>query len=99
MKLVTRQVISNGVKERWLKQYPLSLYKGSPKAAVYEKLVALGDNPKASDIDEIIGNRSWTRLNCCYCQKEVDSVVDFDVYDNNLRLCLSCISSAHSILV
>ena len=77
MKILTVQELANTAKDSWRIQYFYdgSWKYGSDKKTVYENLVSLGENPTPSQINEVIGNNSWTRLECSVCNKEVDTVV------------------------
>ena len=89
MKILTVQELANTAKDSWRRQYFYdgSWKHGSDKKTVYENLVSLGENPTPSQINEVIGNSSWTSLECSVCNKEVDTVVILSGYDSNLYIC------------
>lgn len=96
MKLLTKQDILNTVAERWKYQYyTKDGWKYSGKDSVYDKLEALGDNPKATDIDRVIGNSSWTYLTCQTCNREVDAVVI--VGECEIYTCKKCVKKMHKL--
>ena len=96
--LLTKQHLVNIVDERWKKQY----YKnsswdryGEDKVEKYEQLVNLGDNKNPEDVDKIIGNPSWTRLNCNNCNKDVDVVFIFGTSEEySCYVCEDCVKIA-----
>ena len=100
MKILTVQELANAAKDRWKRQYFYSgVWKhGSDKKTVYENLVSLGENPTPSQINEVIGNNSWTRLECSECNKEVDTVVVFSSYDSYFYLCKKCLNKSTRLI-
>ena len=62
MKIITRQHLANTAAKRWNDQYSGS-YHAPDK---YQKGLALNAlvDPTPEKVEEIIGNRSWTRLKC-----------------------------------
>ena len=95
MKLLTKQNLANLAAERWLKTYCPSgawLY-GERKQLIHQKLLSLDGEPKAEDVDSVIGNKSWTDLTCHCCNKSVDAVVSFKYcVDNVAYVCNHCSS-------
>lgn len=100
LRTITRQQWINAVADRWDRQYPpdsatdpdipewmpKQLWKGL-------ELRALGPTPDADDVDEIIGNGSWTRLECTACGTSVDAVAELrkaSDCDDWFWLCMDC---------
>ena len=100
MKILTVQELANTAKDRWRIQYFYdgSWKHGSDKKTVYENLVSLGENPTPSQINEVIGNNSWTRLGCSVCNKEVDTVVVFSSDDSYFYLCKKCLNKSTRLI-
>ena len=100
MKILTVQELANTAKDSWRRQYLYdgSWKYGSDKKTVYENLVSLGENPTPSQINEVIGNNSWTRLECSVCNKEVDTVVVFSSYDSSFYLCKKCLNKSTRLI-
>lgn len=53
----------------------------------------------AKDVDDIIGNNSWTVLNCGECKQPVETAMyigerPHNDYDNGAILCISCLKEA-----
>lgn len=67
MKLLTERVLIREVAQRWKEQY--TGYAGrnaDDMKAIGKKLAALnGDTATAADVEAIIGNDSWTRIDHC----------------------------------
>lgn len=97
MKLVTRQILANGVTERWLRQYPKKDYEGCEKWIIYERLVSLGDNPNPDDVNKVIGNNSWTSIECDICGRSVDKAIEADVSGYDSHICFNCIDKAKGL--
>jgi len=101
MELITRQSLANGIVKRWKKQYPNNAY-GDDKLVIRNKLMALGSNPNPDDIDEVIGNKSWTRVpDCDECGATVDAVVEVgetpDYESSTANICKGCLFKALSL--
>lgn len=101
MKLLTKQDVINAVKDGWKYQYcnPAGYWTYEWSLVKYEKLQALGDSPKASDIDEIIGNNCWTDLKCSLCRKDVEVVVTIEdkTSDEEVYICKKCAKKINKI--
>lgn len=98
MKLLTKQDILNMVADRWRSQYCSNNgWKYQGKDSVYDKLEALGDNPKSTDIDRVIGNNSWTSLTCQTCNREVDAVVIVGDGECEIYTCKKCVKKMHKL--
>jgi len=54
MKLITKRALASEAAAVWFKQYPVD------KKGIGEKLRALGQQPCPDDVDETIGNQTWT---------------------------------------
>ena len=90
-----------GVAARWREQYTstspkaaslgYSYWPDESKRAIYDKLVALGEDPDPDQVDAIIGNGSWTRVACN--ANEDHQYVDKDAIINSFSttvLCMEC---------
>lgn len=73
MKLITRQTEANKAAASWERQYANGKF-GYDKLLILENLKALGKTPIPDEVDEVIGNGSWTRTRCHCCGD--DSGVD-----------------------
>lgn len=98
MKLISSQGFANIVAKRWLGQYPETEYKGTDKWSVYENLSSLGDNPSIDKVNEIIGNESWTRINCDNCNLNANSAISFTIHDSVFWICGDCLINASNLI-
>jgi hypothetical protein len=80
----------NIVAARWRGQY-----RGR-ETEKQSRLDAL-ENPTREQIEEIIGNRSWTRQTCDECGIEAELLMEFGC-DYPTSVCLSCLGKAADIL-
>ena len=96
MKVLTRQELANKAKDRWKTQYFVNgIWKyDDNKRIVYERLDGLDNNPLPEQVNEVIGNTSWTRLECSECNKEVDLVVVFQDSESDSYICKKCLNKA-----
>jgi len=99
MKLITKADVLRTVPEKWNAQYD-PRYKGTDKDEIYKKLLKLvgsGVYPERQ-IDNIIGNDSWTELTCGECERHVEAVVHLGEepgYESNtFYLCAPCLKKA-----
>lgn len=71
MKLITRESLAAGVVAKWRKQYANSLdmrwRDGPTKGETLTVLEAMGDHPNPDEVDRVIGNTSWTDIDCDDC--------------------------------
>lgn len=85
MKIITKKDHINGVYSRWSNQY--AGWSGD-KAEIAIKLRSAKTK---LEIDSIIGNDSWTKLRCSYCESDVDAVAKLiDDCECYFAICLSC---------
>lgn len=103
MMLVTRRDVIASVPDRWKAQYCHGGRWGSVLGGngydFYARMLALDPaTVTRSQYDEIIGNRSWTSLQCDHCGDDVDEAVQFShrYADDDLTLCFACIEKAAS---
>ena len=100
MKLITRAGLAKAAAARWKQQYCKNgEWKRWPdKESVYYKLIALGPNPLANDVDSVIGNGSWTDICCDECCVHVDSAMrvgeEPDYESSTALICKPCLLKA-----
>jgi hypothetical protein len=98
MRIITRQLLADGVVERWKKQYPEGIYHGDDKGEILINLIALGENPPPDKVDTVIGNRSWTRTRCDECGDCFIDIIEVGQdpgYDSaTAHICVPCIVKA-----
>lgn len=106
MKIITRQTQANEAAERWKIQYHSQIADGrlkNDRKDVYNKLVALGSTPNPDDVDEAIGNKSWTEcMECTECYSISDIIIQVGQeqdYDSmTAYLCPKCLRKAIKLL-
>lgn len=103
--ILTTHKLAAQASARWLRQYKIhggynwKSPAGKSGEEVYNQLLALGPNPDPLQVNEIIGNDSWTRLTCCQCDNSVDAVIVFnDGDDNTCNVCIDCIKESYIYL-
>lgn len=105
-RLITKDEIVRSTAERWKRQYWRESHwtetmMGSSKD-IYRKLDELGQEINAEQIAEIIGNKSWTELQCHQCGKDVKAVVEVgqepDYESHTALLCIDCIRKDFQVL-
>lgn len=104
MRLITKQHLANITKDRWKAQYckkgEWHTY-GGDKEVKYNALIALGDNPSPDDVNEVIGNSSWTNITCSECGESVGSAVELGEvgYDTEyVYVCKDCLTKALGLI-
>jgi hypothetical protein len=103
MKLITRKMLAKEAAEKWKDAYYSEEIGWEYRFfKVYERLVALGEDPDPDDVDNAIGNNSWTKTACSECD-EVEGVLRLRIggepdYDSNMvYLCAECLEKAYNI--
>ena len=112
----TQRQLIQAVAKRWRETYqpfkndrPLFSWRTgvtSPplnKQQIADALDALdGDTASADDVSAIIGNESWTRLNCDECKADVTLTVQVgnepDYESHRAELCLECAEKAAALI-
>lgn len=110
MKIITQRQLIRNVANRWREQYfklddslddiPVN---GKSKRQIQTELDSLDKEiATAQDINNIIGNGSWTRLRCDECGQEVETVLrvgeEPDYESQTACLCVSCVHAAQTIV-
>lgn len=105
MRIITQRDLIKVVAERWRNTYqPFTgdampvfshhhgvAHGGKTKRQIAEELDTLDpETATASDVNNIIGNKSWTRIECGHCGKETDRAVTFGCYHHTATLCKKC---------
>jgi hypothetical protein len=101
MKLITRHDLAAGAAGRWwlayLSPFGRNIRRLNPidHEGIHKKLLALGSTPTPEQVDAVIPNTSWTRLNCSHCHEDVPRVVAIDVTGGEYatHLCENCVSN------
>ena len=101
IKVVTKRDVILSVAQRWNNQYRSKQWDGTDKRAIGQAIRALDLlTATEDDVASIIGNRSWTRLQCDQCEREVERVVQIagtNEYGPD-NLCETCLRQAVALL-
>lgn len=100
MIVITEKDLIKTVCERWKDTYGARWYNNPENRKhleIYERLKRL-KNPTSDEIAAIIGNRSWTTLQCDECEQDVLKVVELgqepDFESRTVHLCQYCLQKA-----
>lgn len=100
-KITTEQKVKN-VAEAWKASYYrahhwISIFSGSSEV-IYKRLKELSETATAKDVEDIIGNSSWTSLTCHECDNSVDIVIQVgenpDWGSSTAQICPNCLRKA-----
>lgn len=100
IEVITERYLIRNVARRWRQQYGDSPHNPEHQT-IGQALVAL-ETASADDVNGIVGNSSWTRINCDACGRAVKSVVHIgeqpDYESSTAMICGDCLSKALKIL-
>lgn len=96
IELLTRKAIIADVPKRWSEQY-YRYPADSDKAEIGRQLKGLKTR---KEIDALIGNGSWTQLNCASCDSDPESVALLPATQEYgpEQYCLNCLKEAVKLL-
>ena len=112
MKITTQRDLIRTAPKRWRNTYEPFNNDQLSKREIADELDKLDlESATPSDVADIIGNESWTRITCDQCKKEVTAVLQVgerrDYESATANLCRKCVehvyphlfenSKAHSI--
>ena len=94
------------VAESWAQSYlhPKEGWRASPLAGgrtakgIYDELCGLGPSPRSADVAEIIGNKSWSYVNCDGCGEYTEIGVKIGSEDDGKVYCETCLKEALILL-
>lgn len=101
--VLTKREVIQGVPERWKQQYfgldGWRSTRADNREDTYHALKALDlASCTEADIEAVIGNRSWTRLECDGCEREVDKICFLRSHSQNeygsCSYCKDCLAGA-----
>ena len=111
MKRITERDRILTVAERWDAQYSINIEGVPPRPNtslaprtarhISERLHKLNlKKVKASTVNKVIGNDSWTRVLCEECEKDVEQVVALygSGSDTAIKICESCLNLAKRVI-
>lgn len=93
LKILTTDMMVASVASRWKNQYYendkwATTMRGNPEL-IHEKLLCLGNDATAEDVADIIGNSTWTRVQCCKCLQSVEAAAFVTETDVCCEYCLT----------
>jgi len=96
MEIVNKQTKVDTIRKRWEDQYPPGR---DPDKWEHVNKRLIEDPPQTcEEIDELIGNKSWTRIRCYQCDEEKDVVVrvgeEPDYESSTSWICKDCLKIA-----
>lgn len=93
MKQITKRERILEVLTRWQRQYPTG------KELITERLKELDlSTASEQEVKEIIGNGTWTELNCYECEKNVEVGAMFEYGEDSFMLCRKCLKTAIAVI-
>lgn len=100
LQLITRQSKADNVVHEWVYQMGALIEAGEDnKREIYQKLVALGSHPKPDDVNKVIGNDSWTDIDCMVCGDAVEKAVTIQLIDDEtIEICAKCVKKMQALL-
>lgn len=104
MEVITRTGRAKDAKSSWKRQYRRDIegmYPGQPKTEwglVYDRLCKLTE-PTPEIVNEVIGNTSWTDIECDQCGMKVDAAAVFETSEFPLTVCHDCLVGAANKVV
>ena len=100
MKLITERDLIRNVLDSWCAQYPEKI---GENYQIMKKLMDLNrETATSEEVNAIIGNETWTSINCDQCGKYVSLAVivgqEPDVDSNTVIVCDRCLNYAYDLL-
>ncbi|KNY36054.1 MULTISPECIES: hypothetical protein [unclassified Agrobacterium] len=93
--IITKSQVVADVPDTWARQYDARVYRVPEEhKEITAKLRGLPKGFTAEQVEEIIGNKSWTRILCEECEEEVDAVAEFKSGERFVHVCEVCIRKA-----
>lgn len=102
MKRITERDLIRTVAEAWDAQHSINIkgvdsHATEEQLAISKRLRAMNLNKvKASTVDNVIGNGSWTKVTCAVCGKRAPAIVV--IYEAAIEICESCLNLAKRVI-
>jgi len=99
MNVITRESRAAEAASMWKDQCHIRITAGDKsRHDIYDLLKKA---TSADEVDEIVGNKSWTRVTCNECDRDVNVAVQLgeepDYESNTATICLECLQDALSM--
>lgn len=93
--IITKAQVVADVPDTWARQYDTRVFRVSEEQKeITSKLRGLPKGFTAGQVEEIIGNKSWTRILCEECEEEVEALAEFRSGERFVHVCEVCIRKA-----
>lgn len=93
--IITRQENADKVIQKWTDSYQHYFVDarmgGFDKKIILDKLKQLPLPINPDKVDEIIGNKSWTRISCIQCSDNVEHAVVINCSEYIEHFCIMCL--------
>lgn len=97
MERISRKTQALSAAERWKAQYDCTstvpMHSGRSRKEIYEALTALED-PTPEQVNEAIGNSSWTTITCEWCKQAVEEAMTHSSDYKHYTICFPCLKAA-----
>jgi hypothetical protein len=87
--VTTKQDRADEAPLRWAEQYARGA--SDRQKEITRLLAALPKPIDGAEVDRIVGNGSWTRLECNGCNQDAPAVAHYGYGDYSLSLCAECL--------
>lgn len=93
--IITRAAHLKSVAKRWAEQYPPRRYPADTDFGQIRIRLAAMKSPTVEAINSLVGNNSWTVLNCEICERDAPVLVCLsDGYERRICICRACLAAA-----
>lgn len=93
--IITKAEHVKTVARRWAEQYPKRADPDHTEHGQIRIALKAMKSPTVEKINELIGNDSWTRLDCEICEKDAPALICFsDGYSRSISVCALCAAKA-----
>lgn len=100
LQLITRQSKTDNAIHEWVYNFGAMIQnEDGDMRKIYKKLVALGTHPKPDDVNDAIGNDTWTDIECMACGDAVEKAVVIQLTDDEtIEICAKCVKKMQALL-
>lgn len=104
MQIITPQILADNAAQAWAEKYSGNVFHGHDKKIIYQALLALGEHPTPEQVNDAIGNVSWTRPPRCSECGDIDAGIVVQVgeppdYESDTAyLCIACVENLYELI-
>lgn len=88
--------------KRWQYSFKQQAWTSTTHQEIYDRIVALGDNPLSDDVDAILGHKDFTWDRCVECNEYRDCIVSIgeepDYESATAYVCRGCLVKAIELI-